>query len=179
MIESYSPTFFPDHPGCAMNVDILKRAGQLVLINVDMFSSYVTGCFLPSEKADDLQEAIIQAVTPLRRSNPVLVRADKAPGFAKLANSSQSLLTEVGISLTIGNDENKNSNCVVDKIIDELESELRKISPSGEKLNSAQLAQALPSLSMKKSDIGAFQQRRFTLQETPMTIKIFILTIKI
>ena len=153
-IESFQPTFFPDHPGCAMNVDILKRAGQLILICVDMFSSYVTGCFSSSEKAEDLEESIIQAVTPIRRSNPVLVRVDKAPGFVKLSKLSQSSLPTVGISLELGDDGNKNSNCVVDKIIDELESELKKISPSGGRLNSAQLAQALLSLNEKIRNRG-------------------------
>ena len=97
-VETYSPTFFPDHPGCAMNIDILKRAGQLILVNVDMFSSYVTGCFSLSEKAEDLADAIIQSITPIRRASSVLARVDKAPGLVKLANSSKSLLSEAGIS---------------------------------------------------------------------------------
>ena len=153
-LESYSPAFFPDHPGCAMNIDILKRAGQLILVNVDMFSSYVTGCFSSSEKAEDLADAIIQAVTPLRRANSVIVRVDKAPGLLKLANTSRSLLSELGIFLEPANDGNKNSNCVVDNAIKELESELRKISPSGGKLTSAQFAQALLLLNNKIRNRG-------------------------
>ena len=38
-LEEYNPTLFPDHPGLFINVDILKRAGQLILVSVDMFSS--------------------------------------------------------------------------------------------------------------------------------------------
>ena len=64
-LETYTPSFPPDHPGTTMNVDILKRAGQLILVCVDLFSSYVTACFIKSEKSDDLTEGIIQTVTPI------------------------------------------------------------------------------------------------------------------
>ena len=148
-LESYSPTLFPEHPGCSMNADVLKRAGQLILVNVDLFSGYVTACFAETEKSEDLAAAIIQAVTPIRRSGSILVRVDKAPGLVKLATSERTLLTEVGIILEIAHDGNKNSNCVVDKIIGELEAEVKKISPAGDKINPAQLAQALMCLNEK------------------------------
>ena len=119
-----------------------------------MFSGYVTGCFLASETAEDLATAIIQATTPIRQSTSLLLRVDKAPGLVKLANASQSLLSDVGITLELAQDENKNSNCVVDKSINELEAELRKLSPSGAKLNSANLAQALMSLNSKVRNRG-------------------------
>ena len=148
-LETYSPALFPNHPGCVMNADILKRAGQLILVNIDMFSGYVTGCFTDSEKADDSANSIIQATTPIRQPGPIVLRVVRAPGLVKLTNSSQSLLSNVGIKLELANHENKNSNCVVDKAINELESELRKLSPSGGPLNSAQLAQALMTLNAK------------------------------
>ena len=120
-LESYSPSLNPTHPGVAMNVDVLKRSGQIILVNVDLFSFYITACFSLSEKAEDLADAVIQAVTPIRHSGSLLVRSDKAPGFAKLAASSQSPLIDVGIILELGDNENKNSNCSVDKAISELE----------------------------------------------------------
>ena len=42
------------------------------------------------------------------------------------------MLDEVRILLELVDDENKNSNCSVDKAIFELEVELRKISPDGQ-----------------------------------------------
>ena len=108
-----------------MKINVLRRANQMILVCVEVFF-YVTACLIPSEKADDLANTIIQVVTPIRRSNSILVRVDKAPGFLKLINSSQSILYDVGISLQMGNDENKNSNCIVNKAIDELETKLRK-----------------------------------------------------
>ena len=153
-LETYNPQLFPDHPGKFMNVDILKRSGQLLLVNIDLFSSYVTACFALSESAEDLAEAIIQAVTPIRHSGSLFVRADKAPGFVKLASSSQSLLADVGITIELGQDENKNSNCSVDRAISELEEELRKISPSGNKINTVELAQAVLALNRKIRNRG-------------------------
>ena len=132
-----------------MNVDIMKRSNQLVLVNIDLFSSYTTACFADSEKADDLATAIIQAVTPVRSASTLIVRVDKAPGLVKLANSSHSLLNEVGIQLVLADDGNKNSNCCVDKAINELEQELKKLSPNGGKLNAADLAQATMTLNNK------------------------------
>ena len=148
-LEHYSPKLFPDHPGTIMNADIVKRADQLILVNIDLFSSYVTTCFAESEKAEDLSVALIQAVTPIRSSHPVLIRVDKAPGLKKLASSSHSLLGDVGINLEVADDGNKNSNCSVDKVICELEIELRKLSPDGHKINTAQLAQATMCLNKK------------------------------
>ena len=153
-LETYNPQLFPDHPGKCMNVDILKRSGQLILVNIDLFSSYVTACFTPSESAVDLAEAIVQVVTPIRHSGSLLVRADKAPGFLKLAASSQSTLSDVGIVLELGQDENKNSNCSVDRAISELEEELRIMSPSGDKISTMQLAQAVIVLNRKIRNRG-------------------------
>ena len=58
-LESYSPSLNPTHPGVAMNVDVLKRSGQIILVNVDLFSFYITACFSSSEKAEDLADAVI------------------------------------------------------------------------------------------------------------------------
>ena len=44
--------------------------------------------------------------------------------------------------MIIGEDFNKNKNCHVDKSIQELEQELKKIDPNGKKISSSQLAQA-------------------------------------
>ena len=148
-LEIFTPELFPDHPGQAMNADILKRASQLVLVNMDLFSSYTTACFVESEKADDLAVALIQAVTPIRSNKTLNVRVDKAPGLVKLASSSHTLLDEVGIKLVLADDGNKNSNCCIDKVIKELEDELKKISPDGDKLSTADLAQATMCLNSK------------------------------
>ena len=148
-LESYNPTQFPSHPGTVMNIDIMKRAGQTIVINTDLFSSYTTTCLSSSEKADDLAKAIIQVTTPIRRGASLLIRVDKAPGFVSLASTPDSSLSELGIKLELGDDGNKNSNCSVDRIIKELEEELKKLSPDCEKISSTELAQATMILNNK------------------------------
>ena len=145
-LETFSPSLFPDHPGSHMNIDVLKRSGQLIVVNIDLFSGFVTACFTDSEKSSDLSTAIIQVITPVRHSDTVLVRVDKAPALQSLAKDPSSDLTKLGINLDIPLDDNKNSNCRVDKAIYELEIELKKLSPSGEPLTTSELAKAVTIL---------------------------------
>ena len=49
-LQNFDPKLAPDHPGSHMNLDILKRAGQLIVVNTDLFSGYTTACFTESEK---------------------------------------------------------------------------------------------------------------------------------
>ena len=153
-LETFRPSLQPEHPGLCMNIDIIKRAGQLILVCVDLFSFYTTSCFIPSEKAEDMEIAIIQAVTPIRRASSLSVRVDKAPGFMKLASTNRPSLSNVGIKLVIGDDENKNSNCSVDKAISELEEEIVKLSPDGSKIDVSTLAQATMQINSKIRNRG-------------------------
>ena len=148
-LESYKSTTFPDCPGTIMNADVLKRAGQIILVNTDLFSAYTTTCFANSEKAEDLAKSIIQVSTPIRRAQNIIIRVDKAPGFISLASKNNNLLQDIGIKLELTYDENKNSNCHIDKIINELETELRKISPDGVRVSPGELAHATMSLNNK------------------------------
>ena len=132
----------PEQPGTHMNVDIIKRAGQLIMVNVDLFSKFVTTTLVTSEKKEDLVDGIIRLITPLRRSNNTIVRTDAAPALKSLAKTPHPDLNIIGINMIIGEDFNKNKNCHVDKSIQELENELRKIDPNGKKISPTQLAQA-------------------------------------
>ncbi len=125
-----------------MNVDIIKRAGQLIMVNVDLFSKFITTTLVTSERKEDLVEGIIRLVTPLRRSNYTIVRTDAAPALKSLADNPHPDLHIIGITMIIGEDFNKNKNCHVDKSIQELENELRKVDPTGKKISPTQLAQA-------------------------------------
>ena len=148
-LEKFDPLLSPEHPGIIMNADILRRERQLILVNTDMFSSFVTSCFVDSEKTDDLAKAIIQVTTPIRRSPNIVIRVDRAPAFVSLASSPNPLLENLGIKLELADHENKNSNCVVDKSINELEIELKKLSPDGDILLLSDLAQATFTLNNK------------------------------
>ena len=148
-LDVFNPTLVPKHPGELMNTDVIRRSGQFILVTVDLFSFFVTSCLIPSEKSEDLADGIIQTVTPIRRARSVTIRVDKAPGLVKLASSVNTTLDKAGITLQLGDDENKNSNCSVDKAINEFEIELKKISPSADKVNISDLATVSMALNRK------------------------------
>ena len=153
-LETFNPTLFPDHPGTHFNVDVIKRAGQLILVNIDLFSGFITSCFVNSETVADLCRGIIDVITPIRHAEAILVRVDKAPALVSLANNQLSDLMKLGIKLELPLDDNKNSNCCVDRAISELELEIKKLSPTGDKISSLELAKASTLLNNKIRNRG-------------------------
>ena len=120
-LQVFDPKLAPAHPGSHMNVDVMRRAGQKILVSTDMFSGYTTACFTETENREDLADAVVQAVTPVRNSAVLAVRVDQAPAFQSLMKSKSEILESNGIVLDLADDLNKNANCVVDKKIQELE----------------------------------------------------------
>ena len=87
----------PKHPGSHMNSDVMKRAGQNVLVTTDMFSGFTSACLLNSESKEDLVQGVLLTTTPLRNSNTVVVRTDQASGFNSLIKSVHPQLSQNGI----------------------------------------------------------------------------------
>ena len=148
-LQYMEPNKMPQHPGSHMNIDILQRSKQKIIVCADMFSSFTTAAFVTGETREILEQAIIQVVTPIRHSPTLTIRTDNAPAFKSLSTNSSSVLKENGINLQLGDDANKNSNAVVDKLIQELEMELKKISPDGQQIPTSKLGHALTILNSK------------------------------
>ena len=53
------------------------------------------------------------------------------------------------MKIQLADHENKNSNCTIDKIINELETEIKKLSPNGDQITAAELAEATVRLNNK------------------------------
>ena len=145
-LQDYNPKLFPDQPGSHMNLDIMKRSGQMIVVNTDLFSGYTTACFTPSEQIDDIAMAILQLITPIRHSHMILVRVDQQSSLKSIMKNGHETLDSNGIKIVLGEDFNKNSNCCVDKRIQELERELKVVSPAGEKISAHQLAKIVTCL---------------------------------
>ena len=64
--DHMEPTKMPDHTGSHVNVDILKRSKQNIIVCTDMFSGFTTATFIPNETKDTLQHALVQVITPIR-----------------------------------------------------------------------------------------------------------------
>ena len=139
-IETFKPNEMPDHPGQAFTVDILRMDKRKILVAVENFSGFISTAFLCSEGANDLVNGIIQTVSPFRSSITSSIRVDQAPGFKSLMKDSPAL-KDLNISLELGCAKNKNALSLVDKKIQELETEIKKIS-GNEKISTTVLAKA-------------------------------------
>ena len=145
-LDEFSPSPTPSHPGSHMGADILRRASQNILVTADRFSNFVTASFTPSETREDLCKALLAAVTPIRHAHRVEVRTDRAPSLRSLGNRPDPELVSNGIEVVLGDHGNKNSNAVVDKMIQELEAELRRLDPEGQQISAGLLCQAVTNL---------------------------------
>ena len=82
-------------------------------------------------------------VMPFKHNEDCLVRVDNAPGFLSLKNDE--LLRSIHITLDFGRIKNKNQNPTIDKIIQEVENEIKRLVPNGGPISSGTLAIALPN----------------------------------
>jgi len=143
------PSKMPKHPGSHFNVDIIRRANQKILVGADMFSSFITATLLTDERRQSLEAAIVQIITPTRNAPQISVRSDNAPAFKSLTLTPSSMLKENGILIILGDDGNKNSNSIVDKLIQELENEFKQLAPEGEKISEGRLGHAVTVLNSR------------------------------
>ena len=163
----------PSFSGTHMNTDIIKRAGQNIMVTMDPFSNYITTTLVNSETKEDLANGIITTTTPIRLSSKIMVWTDRAPALQALARQGNHLST-IGINIVLPkNAFNKNANCHVDRIIQELEMEIKKLSPMGKPLHPADLAKATLSLNSKIRQSGLtaseahFSRDSATLDQIP------------
>ena len=145
-LDTFSPSPGPLHPGSHMNLDLMRRASQYVVVNVDRFSNLTTATLVADETRETLAAAILTVVTPIRHAAQVEVRTDRATALQSLANRPHPQLEENGIKVILGEHGNRNSNCSVDKTIRDLEEELKKIDPGGRRLTPGELCRAVTNL---------------------------------
>ena len=153
-LQHFDPKLEPQHPGSHMNADVMCRAKQRILLNVDIFSGYVTACFLNNEQREEMVKGLIQVTTPIRHSPEVLVRVDSAPALKSLERTGHRDLAENGIKLILGNDMNKNSNCNIDKKMQELQEEIRRLCPTEIKITVSTLSKAVTNLNSRIRNQG-------------------------
>ena len=153
-LEQFSPKLVPEHPGSHMNADVIRRASQKILVNTDLFSGYTSACLLSNEQKEEMVRGLILLITPVRHSPEITVRVDSASALKALQKSGHSDLLENGIKLVLGDDMNKNSNCCVDKKIQELEMEIKRLCQSESKITLATLSRAVTNLNSRIRNQG-------------------------
>ena len=153
-LDQFNPKLEPEHPGSHMNADVMQRAGQKILINTDLFSGYTTACFLESETKEEMIRGLLLLTTPMRHSPEIMVRVDTAPALKALLKSGSRDLSENGLKLVAGEDMNKNSNCSVDKKMQELQVEIKKLCPTETKISLSTLSRAVTNLNERIRNQG-------------------------
>ena len=153
-LDEFHSGLDPEHPGTHMNADVMARAGQKILVTTDMFSGYTTACIIETEQRDAMAEGIVQTVTYMRNSPSIQVRSDKAPSLRSLVKNQHRDLIDNGISIILGDDMNKNSNCCVDKKIQELQIEIKRLCPHETKINLSTLSKAVTNLNSRIRNQG-------------------------
>ena len=68
-LEEYNPQLVPTHPGSHMNMDIMRRAGQIIMVNCDLFSGYTTACITNSEQREDMVQGTGGTKVPNARAD--------------------------------------------------------------------------------------------------------------
>ena len=135
----------------------MRRAKQKIVVIRDQFSSYTSAQFTQSESHNDLKEAIIALVTPIRHPGHIVIRTDQASGLKKIAE--MKLLESANITIELGHDFNKNSNAVVDKAIQELQREITVIHPGENPIDSIILSKAVLNLNDRLRRTGNLSAR--------------------
>ena len=128
-------------PHTHFHADVIKREGQHILIIIDHFTSLILTALVPSEKTSNLKAGIISLTTPILHPGPITVVTDWAPGFIS-AFKNDPQLKDLHINLLLKDQLNKNFNAVVDRACQDLETEIRKLTPEAGKIDPATLAKA-------------------------------------
>ena len=137
----------PDTIGKVFSADIIPRENQEIMVLFDVFSSFVVGQLLPNEQHDTLQQSLIQLSSNYKHPDGCIIRVDNAPGF--LAIRDDKLLQSVGIELDFGRVKNKNPNPFIDKAIQEVENELKRMAPTGGQITPGTLAIAISNMNSR------------------------------
>ena len=127
-IKHFSSVTSALSPGTIFVVDVMNRAKQAIIVCRDAFSDFVTMALLKSEKIEDIKDGLDTVTSAVRKNASIIVKTDNAPGFKSL-HSRDTDLSKLGISLELSDVTNKNGVAIVDKAIQELEKEIKIVSP--------------------------------------------------
>ena len=145
----YNPVSDPLHPGVLFNADVIQRTAQNILVARDLFSCLTAATLIPSQKAHDIKEGLVNILQPVRHPGPITVRMDNAPGNQTLVKTKDPELDSLNIHIELGDKINKNAIASVDRAQQEIENELKKICPEAETISTIILARAVQTVNTK------------------------------
>ena len=136
-----STSQIPDTVGKVFSADVIRREKQMIFVLMDIFSSFVLAQLIPNEQQNTLRESLIQLSAPYKHPDGCIIRVDNASGFTAL--KQDQWLQNVGIALDFGRIKHKNQNPCVDRVIQDIENEIKRMSPDGKQISAGTLAIAL------------------------------------
>ncbi len=157
-------TGLPETVGESFSADVIRRTSQKILVMMEKLSSFVSANIIPSEKGIDLKDGLVQLASPLMKSGGCSIRVDNATGFLSLKDDQY--LKNVGIEIDYSRVKNKNSNPTIDKAIQELENELKRLLPDGQPSSISTLATAVRNINNRIRQHGLSSREIITKRET-------------
>ena len=147
----------PDIIGSSFALDVMRRAGQCILILRETVSSYAV-----NEQHQPFRDAILSLVTEMRSCcRSVEVRVDNASGLKAL--ESDSVLKSHDIILVFGETKNVNKNPVAEYAVKELGLECLHICPEGGPVTTVTLALATANMNSRIRHHGLSAKEVWTL----------------
>ena len=166
----HSTSNIPSAIGKAFSADIIRRERQKIFILMDIFSSFVVAQLIPNEQHATLQQALIQLSANYKHTDGCIIRVDNAPGFVSLRNDQ--LLQSVGITLDFGRVKNKNKNPHIDRAIQQVEGEIKRLVPRGGPISAGTLAIAIGHANDRIRNTGLSAKevlmKRDSVTDTPL-----------
>ena len=116
----------PSSIGVSFAFDVINREKQRIAVLRETLTSYTATTFVESENHNDLRSALIFLSAEMKGFHAE-IRVDPAPGLACLRNDT--ILKEKGITITPGDEKNKNKNPVAERAVQEIEMEILRVQP--------------------------------------------------
>ena len=150
---SYSTNTKPATAGSDLNADVLIDFGQKILVVRDNLTSFTDAKFIKDESKLTLRDALFILSSKLRNNvQATNIRVDSHSTFKSLKNDEA--LQKENITLDLGSAKNVNKNSVAEKSINELRTELLKISRQGGPFSLRTLAKAIFNLNNRIRHTG-------------------------
>ena len=149
--------------GTVFSADVIRREGQKILVLQDIFSSFLVTQMIPNEQSNTLQQSMVQLSANYKHPSGCKIRVDTAPGFQAL--KKDKFLLSIGIELDFGRIKNKNKNPSIDKAIQDLEKEIKRLSPEAGPISAGLLAVAACNTNSRVRKCGLSAKEILTKRE--------------
>ena len=149
--------------GSKFSADVIRRESQKILVVQDIFSSFLVAQMIPNEQSSTLQQNVVHLSANYKHPAGCSIRVDTAPGFKAL--KGDKFLRSIGIEMDFGRIKDKNQNPSVDKAIQDLEKEIKRLAPNAGPISAGLLAVAVCNTNSRVRRCGLSAKEIMTKRE--------------